>query len=80
MAVHPAKDPSDEKRQQDEVKADDRVGDEGIVGLVGEIGGVIESVALLAKGGEAGKENQRGCVKEEDRLVPGTVVDPAYSE
>src|SRR5699024_3993654 len=67
--VDPPEDEDDAERAEDEVGAGDRVGDEGVEGLFGEIAGVVERVPLLAPGREAGEEHQRRGVKEKDRLV-----------
>jgi hypothetical protein len=67
--IDPAKAPNDHQRQQDEIEADDRVGDEGVEGFVGEIVGRIQRIAHLPERGEAGKEHQRGGVKQENRFV-----------
>ena len=38
-------------------------------GLGGEVAGVIQAVALLAKGREAREEDQRRGMEQEDRLI-----------
>ena len=66
---HSRKDKDQNQREKDEIGGDDRVGDEGVERLIREVIGVIKRVTLLPPRWEAGKEHQRGCVKQEDRFV-----------
>ena len=68
-AVDGAKDRDDAEGQQDEKPSQDRVGDEGIEGLIGEVIGIIKRVAALLPGGKAGKEYQSRGMEQKDRLV-----------
>src|SRR6056297_266136 len=69
VAVDQPENPDDDQREQDEIARKDRVGHEGVEGLVGEVIGVIKRVAALLPGRKAGEKDQCGGVKEKDRLV-----------
>ena len=54
---------------RNEESGEDRVGHERVERLVREVACVVERVALLLRRREAGHEDQRGGVEQEDRLV-----------
>ena len=51
--VDKAKNADDHQSEQDEIKGQNRIGNEGVEGLIGEIAGVIEGIAALLPGWEA---------------------------
>ena len=64
--IHPSEGPGQKQRQQDEIDRDNRIGDEGIEGLVGKVIGVIERIAPLLETSLADyravvEVNQTGC-------------------
>ena len=62
--VHQPEDRDDGKRQQDEVEGEDRVGDERVERLVGNVVRVIERIAFLPPCREAGEEDQRRGMRQ----------------
>src|SRR5690606_41842085 len=67
--VHHAKNPDQAKRQDDEIEGHDRIGNEGVEGLISEVIRVIKRVAALLKRREPREKDQCRRMEQKDRLI-----------
>ena len=68
-AIDQTEQADDDQGQNDEIRGQDGVGDKRVERLVRKVIGIIQRIAALLPSGKAREENQRGRVKQKDRLV-----------